>query len=197
MPRIVLQGFVSQRSAHAHLLKHVLRVTEQQADAAQDRERWEQLIPEPPLVADVERRRAAVLAVLSRVPGCPVGKEGVTEGRPCNRCQDDRARNVISHEMASISAPYLAAAQGALDAAFANPDRHGPRLVAYRSGAGRTVETVDARHVRLVAELGEDGAHARVITCFRDRERSLPSWWLEHARLRAAHRRAGTLESIG
>ena len=27
--------------------------------------------------------------------------------------------------------------------------------------------------------------------------RSLQSWWLELARLRAAHRRAGTLESIG
>lgn len=191
---ILLRGFVSPWSEHAHLLKHVVRITEI-ADGP-DKERWEEIIPEPPLVANLERRRASALALLSRVSGCLAGSEGLTSGRPCARCQDPRAMHVVSYEMNTLFRAYLATAQAAMDSAFSNPDRHGPRLVAYRTARGDQVETVDARHVRVVAAF--DGpSTARVVTCYRDRNRSLQSHWLELARLRAAYRRAGTLKTLG
>lgn len=197
MSRIALRGFVSPWSGHAHLLKHVLRITETASPRdARDDEQWEQLIPQPPLVLDVERRRESALAVLSRVPGCPAGREGVTSTKPCDRCQDHRAMHVVSHEMAPIFDSYVAAAQSAVDFAFANPDRYGPRLVAFRTERSVKLEAVDARHVRVAAIL--DGPDtARALTCYRDRTRTLQSWWLELARVRAAHRRAGTLENLG
>ena len=103
---------------------------------------------------------------------------------------------VVSSEMSNLLTRYVAAGQAALDAAFSNPDRNGPRLVLYGGPQGTTVETVDSRHVRVVGRvLAED--EVELVTCYRDRSRSLHSWWLELARLRAAHRRAGTLDSVG
>jgi hypothetical protein len=197
MSRIVVHGFETPWSEHAHLLKHVVQVTERdQRRNERDSERWEELIAEPPLTADLSRRRERALSVLSAVKGCLAGHEGETSGRPCDRCQDRGATHVVSREMAPLTSMYLAAAQAAVDAAFQNPDRHGPRLVAYRTSRGRTkLETVDARHVRVVATRdGPSGAY--LLTCYRDRTRTVQQSWLELARIRASHRRAGTLENV-
>lgn len=197
MSRIVVHGFVTPWSEHAHLLKHVVRLTEQDpARDARDTERWEEVLAEPPLPAELERRRERVLSVLRTVKGCVAGRERVTSGRPCDRCQDRGAMLVVSREMSALTTSYVAAAQAAVDAAFQNPDRQGPRLVAYRASRGRTkLETVDARHVR-VAAVRDGPSGAFLLTCFRDRSRTLHSWWLELARLRASHRRTGTLETV-
>jgi hypothetical protein len=197
MTRIVVHGFETPWSEHAHLLKHVVQLTEQDPGRdARDTERWEEVIAEPPLTSDLDQRRERALSVLRTVKGCLAGREGLTSGRPCSRCQDRGAMRVVSNEMSALTNAYVAAAQAAVDAAFQNPDRHGPRLVAYRASRGRTkLETVDGRHVR-VAAIRDGASGAYLLTCFRDRSRTLHSWWLELTRLRASHRRAGTLETV-
>ena len=151
---------------------------------------------EPPLVANLERRRTSALAVLRNATGCAAGQIGVTSEKPCATCQDRRAMRVVSDGMNILMTRYVQAAQAALDGAFANPDRHGPRLVAYEVEGRGTVETIDSKHVSVVGRL-DQGTAVALVTCYRDRSRSLQSWWLEHARLRAAHRRAGTLLTLG
>ncbi len=194
---IKLRGFSGPVHAHAHLLKHVLRVTEveRRREDAPDGERWEELLSDPPLIADLGRRRQDALRRLSAVPGCPAGPNGVTDKKSCLRCQDREAQRVVSQDMAALLDAYLRTAQTAVDAALANRDKQGPRLVAYRDSRGRIVETFDGRHVTVVAVLDDDG-RARLLTCYRERERSYHSRWLELSRLRAAHKRAGTLENI-
>jgi hypothetical protein len=198
MRTLKVVGFTSEQSAHAHLLKHVLRVTEadeRDDEADRDTERWNEILPDPPLETSLERRRQGALTVLSRSPGCAVGSGGVTAKKPCATCQDLRAMSVITREMTDLLTAYVSAASVAINGAFANPDRHGPRLVASRDGRVTRVETVDSRHIRVVGLLDASG-DVRLVTCFRDRSRSLRSYWLELARVRAAHRRAGTLESL-
>jgi hypothetical protein len=194
---IKVRGFSHTVHAHAHLLKHVLRVTEveRRRKDAPDGERWEELLSDPPLIADLGRRRQDAVARLSAVPGCPAGTIGMTEKKSCLRCQDRGAQRVVSQDMAALLDAYVRTAQTAFDAAFANRDKQGPRLVAYRDPRERIVETFDTRHLTVVAVLDGDG-QARLLTCYRERERSYGSRWLELSRLRAAHKRAGTLENV-
>jgi hypothetical protein len=197
MRRIQIRGFSHAVHAHGHLLKHVLRVTERAGsrDDAPDNERWEEVVSDPPLIPDLGRRRQDAVARLSAVRGCPAGQNGVTEENSCLGCQDRRAQRVVSDDMGALLEAYVTVAQTAVDSAFANRDRLGPRLVAYRDARGRIFETFDTRHVTVVAVL-EEREQARLLTCYRERERSYASRWLELSRLRAAHRRAGTLEII-
>lgn len=202
MKKIVLRGFVSSRHAHEHLLKHVLRIVQlDDLDSARDPERWADLIPAPILPPDVGRRRAWALAILERTPGCAVGQTGLTRESPCAACQNWRAIRVIDRKMRETLRCYVGVAQAALDAACDNPDRHGARLVAYRTPHGKVrLDAVDARHVRVGAFVAgatiDDGSVATLLTCYRTPGRSLASQWLELARMRAAHRRAGTLVDI-
>jgi hypothetical protein len=195
MPRIKIQDFSSPVHAHAHLLKHVLGVTERRRRDTADTERWEEIVSDPPLVVDPVRRREDAVARLATVPGCPAGQIGVTGEKSCLRCQDHRAQRVVSADMSTLHEAYVETAQAAVDAAFANPDRHGARIVVYRDHRGRVVETFDTRHVFVVAILDDD-IHARLLTCYRDRSRSYGSRWLELSRLRASHKRAGSLVNI-
>jgi hypothetical protein len=191
-----VRGFTSAKAAHAHLLKHVLRVTEQaDPDSTSDPESWHELISDPPLIADVPRRQQASLAVLREVTACPAGETGVTADRPCDRCQNARAISVITSKMQPHLSAYTQVGQDVVNAAFRHPDRSGPRLVAYRRGPHVVLETIDSRHMRVVGHV--DANHeVALATCYRDRRRSLKSNWLELARLRATHRRNGTLVTL-
>jgi hypothetical protein len=195
-----VKGFTSHAGAHAHLLKHVLRLTEttDRREGPLDPEGWGAIMPQPPLTAAVDRRRSEALAILRRVPGCVAGETGLTASKPCAGCQDREAKRVVHNEMKALLDSYIGVAQQALDSGFENPDRHGPRVVAYRGEFGAVVETVDARHVTVVGRLEESagGRNVALITCYREPRRSLASGWLELARLRAAHRRAGTLIAV-
>lgn len=198
MVRLRVVGFVSARCGHEHLLKHVLRLTELEAlrsRPAQDDEQWSSLLADPPLIADPERRRARALEVLANVPGCVAGEVGPTSGQPCKACQNRGAIAVVTREMKALLEGYEQVAQASLDRCFAQPDRRGPRLVAYRTPQSPVVETIDERHVRVVGALGPDG-QVSLVTCYRDRSRPLRSAWLALARLRASHKQAGTLVSV-
>lgn len=198
MARLRVIGFVSARCGHEHLLKHVLRVTELEAPRVRpvrDPEDWSALLPSPPLVAEPARRSAEALKALAKVPGCAAGQAGPTAGKPCQGCQDRVAIGVVSSVMSALLHAYAEAAQASIDRGFAQPDRHGPRLVAYRTFLSPVVETIDERHVRVVGTLGSPG-EVSLITCYRDRSQSLRSAWLSLARVRAAHKQAGTLVSV-
>ena len=190
-------GFTSEPNGHRHLLKHVLRTVEVEEAHPRDPEAWEELMTASRLPGELARRREVALTRLQRAPGCLAGKAGVTAGSACEKCQDRAAWHSITREMGDFMGDYVAAAAAALDHARANPDRYGARLLVFQ-GPERlpTVEAFDARHVKVVGTVDAEG-HVRLVTCYRDRERSQRSHHLEMNRARAKHRRAGTLVEVG
>jgi hypothetical protein len=192
-------GFTSEHGAHQHLLKHVLRVTGQQDPSrVDDPERWDGLIADPPLPPSVVARRRYALGHLATVTGCAAGRAGVTSANPCEGCQDRHAIRVVTTMLAPQLDAYVAVARAAIEAAFQVQARSGPRLVSYRETGRIAVETVDPAHVRVI--VGRNDHHPpgefRIVTCYREAGVSLRASMLRLARLRAAHRRAGTLVTV-
>jgi len=191
-----LRGFTSAANAHEHLFKHVIPLGSYFQHYRQ--ERWEELIDEPPLTADPRRRTDEAGRRLAAAAGCRLG-----HGRDarCADCRDGDARWEIDLAFAPQLEAYVAAAQAALDFAFANPTHAGePRAMATRSERGWCLETVDPRGVRLVAQLPQAGGDPAVITCYRDldyvgqdrRKKRYEHMWLDLTRQKAGSRRNGT-----
>jgi hypothetical protein len=191
-----LVGFTNARKAHAHLLKHVLRVTQVDPAEETDPEQWEEHVASALLPPGLPERRAWALERARRTEGCAVAQHGVTGEDPCATCQDHRVQWIFDLEVKALMDSYLAAAAAVLTHAAQNPDRHGPRLIAYRdpsAGAGRVAfEAYGPSHVFVAGSVDVSG-EARLHTCYRCPTRSYGSWQIEFGRSRANHRRAGTL----
>ncbi len=191
-----LRGFTSVVGAHEHLFKHVIPLGRH--FPVYRHERWEELIDEPPLATDVERRVADAGRRLAAAEGCPLGRE---KRGTCDDCRDGNARWEIDLAFEPHLKAYVATAQEALDWAFENPTRAGePRAIAMRSERGWRLETVDPRGVRLLAQLPQGGGEPAVITCYRDLDfvagdrgnKTYARMWFDLNRQKAGSRRNGT-----
>lgn len=118
-------GFTSERSAHAHLLKHVLRTSEADPSLPKDPEAWEELLTASSLPGELALRRERALARLRCARGC----------------QDGAAQLSVSREMGDVMGEYLAVATGSLEHARMNPDRRGPRRLTYYRDKERSLRS--------------------------------------------------------
>ena len=190
-----LRGFTSVVGAHEHLFKHVIPLGSY--FPVHRRERWEELIAEPPLAADVTRRVADAGSRLAATEGCGLGQE---KRGTCLGCHDGRARWEIDLAFGPHLAAYIAAAQAAMDWAFENPVNAEPRAMATHSVRGWLLETVDRRGVRLFAQLPQTGGEPAVVTCYRDLDfvagergnKTYARMWLDLNRQKAGSRQNGT-----
>ena len=190
--KLAVAGFTSGPNAHAHLLKHVLRLTEQsdpQRRADVDPEHWEKLIVAPSLTPRLAQRRQVALATLRKVDGCAAGQLAkASTQRICQTCQNREATRVVTGEMKTLLRAYVTVAEHALASR-----QQAPQLsVAYRGDLGPQLEVTDSRKVRVIVALDDTLSVARVVTCYRTTD-NLKQQTLRYGRLRAAHSRCGRL----
>jgi hypothetical protein len=193
---VKVEGFTSAVNAHAHLLKHMLRMTGLSREAfpdERDPEQWSELVRDPPLATSVRKRRSTAFAMLQDVPGCEAGRRSPTDASPCDDCRDPAAIRAASGHLGALVSEYAAVATRALEWGARTNDRRSVRLLAYRTADCTFVQTVDADHVKVVGILEETSGSVHIVTCFRKLGEPLRRQWLELARLRASYAAAGAL----
>jgi hypothetical protein len=199
MTRPRFAGFVSQRNAHRHVLKHVLRLAGLDAPRLGDTvdpERWHELIPAPPLTIDLRSRRRTAVDRL-RASACPAGPLVPTRTEPCSECTDAAGIGRVDAEFRELLAAYEGIASRVIEWGCSNPARGGPRLLAYRTESGPQIEGWDDRGVFVVGRFDTGTGAVQAITCFREEtSRSVNERWLELCRRKASHKRSGRLIDI-
>jgi hypothetical protein len=183
-----LVGFFSRRDAHRHLMKHVIRISD--ADGV-DTERWEEIVPNPPLEPDLDRRQTVGRKRLSDVPGCQLGGHRPVDS--CDGCHEKKAIRGVDQAFRDIFIAYEQAGQRVFQWAMENPARHGLRLTAYRTDTGGVrIKSADNRHVIAIGGVATEEGKVGLVSCFRDRGRSLRQHWLALSREKAGNRSRGT-----
>ena len=192
--RLSLVGFGSSRNGHRHLLKHVLRVIEQDPESLtrpEDPEHWSDLIREPPMMVQVIARRRQAIVALELIEHCAI-RDVVTDDR-CRPCVHSGAQRAADAALSPQMDAYLEVARAALSWAFANKSRTGPRAIAFREHGTAIIKLVSDKGVRVVGDLDPVTGEVQARTVFRIRNRNFNSRALELARERAGHERAGNL----
>ncbi len=176
-----IERFVSARSSHGHLFKHLVPLD------GEDVERWSDLIPDPPLIPDLSERRRRATGHCQNVRGC--GLPAHRDHERCAECDNRDALAEVSSRLRPLLDAYLA--EGARAFAWS-----GLRMYAFRSESDRAghvrLRTVDNRRVLAVATRDEGGPDL-LLTCYRRNDLPVAGLFLKLARERVGHRNAGTL----
>lgn len=196
MKQLQIDGWTSDRNAHKHVLKHVLRCTEARDTRDQtDPENWSALLDNIP--KEVRLRWSNTSKLIERIDGCEAGRRLPTRASPCHDCDDRKAQGEASDALAPYITGYTGVASEVLAFAGETHSKAGSRLVAYHSHQGPMVLTWDNRSLKLVGSLDEQSGKVKLVAFFRDTtKRSMTSRLLELARLRASHRQLGTAIEI-
>ncbi len=192
-----VDGFVSTRSAHGHLFKHVVPLYEHAQKA--DMEMWHEVIPDPPLERAYERRVRRYRKLLAESGACPMTRNSSVES--CQECSDGPAQRRVEEKVQDLLEAWYGEATRTVRWALENRTSAGePRARVSADGDQLIFLTVDPRMVKVVAVVDRRRRNLRLLTCYRckagEKKKNYEQVWLDLCREAAGARHAGTERNI-
>lgn len=194
---VSVDGFVSKASAHRHLFKHLVPLYEHAC--RQDRERWHEVIPDPPLDSAYERRVKKLKSWMEKRANCLMVHNKRVQS--CLECRDVSAQARVDAEVGELLSAWMAQARATVQWAFENrtPAGHPRAYVAAGQDGRLLLHTADPRKIRIVADVDLHSCRLRLLTCYRtgdSKKKNYEQIWLDLCREAAAARRLGTYRNI-